>query len=120
MKQIVWVCVILAVLIMIFVYLNWFYKPSKSKPVLTVNSNIEVAKNLKSKGWTMYGSDKCKFCRKQKEELGDGFSHIEYIDCETNPEKCAELGNVGIPFWKCSDGRTMNGYQTLDQLKTNM
>jgi hypothetical protein len=68
----------------------------------------------------MYGSDKCKFCRKQKEELGDGFSHIEYIDCETNPEKCAELGNVGIPFWKCSDGRTMNGYQTLDQLKTNM
>jgi hypothetical protein len=121
MKPVVWICVILSILIMIFVYVNWFYKPSKgtNQPTSTSSETTELAKKLNQNGWTMYGSDKCKFCRKQKDELADGFSQINYVDCETNPSKCSELGNVGIPFWKCSDGRTMNGYQTLSQLNSN-
>lgn len=118
MKPIVWIGIILSVLIMIFIYINWFYKPTKkesSENFSGESEGVQVAKKLNASGWKMYGNDKCKYCRKQKEELADGFAQINYINCDTNPNECANIG--GIPLWKCDDGREMNGFRTLEQLK---
>jgi hypothetical protein len=78
-----------------------------------------LAKELSTQGWVMYGAERCGFCKKQKEEFGDAFEFINYVDCGSreypNPA-CINAGIGPIPDWVSPNGTHYTGYQNLTQL----
>lgn len=60
-----------------------------------------------SKQVTMYGKDTCPWCVKQKNELGDLFDNVKYVDCQK--EKCDSV--TALPTWEF-DGERHEGFLT--------
>ena len=75
----------------------------------------EFAKCLSDKGFSMFGSDSCYYCNVQKEDFGESFQFIDFIDCKKDPTKCQENGITGYPTWKNSD-KSLRGKQALETL----
>ncbi len=75
-----------------------------------------LAKELSAQGWTVYGTDRCSWCIKQKDDFGDGFKYINYVNCEENRQACIEAGISGIPCWLSPDGTLHPGYHNLTRL----
>jgi len=95
---------------------------STSKPSETDSGNdIErLAKVLSSHGWVMYGNENCGWCKRQKEEFGEAFKYINYIDCNSNPALCKSEGATAAPFWKNSNTEeTQPGYYSLEDIVKN-
>lgn len=63
---------------------------------------------------TLYGSETCGWCKKQKEEM-KGLDY-KYVDCKETPEKCKELGISAYPTWVLPDGSQLKGFQTKDKM----
>ena len=76
----------------------------------------ELANELSAQGWTMYGTDRCPWCVKQKEKFDDAFKYINYVNCEENRQACIEAGIRGIPCWLSPDGTLHSGYHNLTRL----
>lgn len=76
----------------------------------------DFAKCLASKNVTMYGTPYCSWCQKEKVLFDKSFNFIPYIDCSRTPQECVAKGINGTPTWIFSDGRKIEGYQTLEQL----
>jgi hypothetical protein len=76
----------------------------------------ELAKELSSQGWVMYGTERCPWCIKQKEEFSDAFRYINYVDCEENRQACIDAGIKGIPCWISPNGTLHSGYHNLTKL----
>jgi len=68
----------------------------------------EFAKCLTQNGAKMYGAFWCPHCSDQKEEFGDDFQHITYIECskpdKSQTEFCTEAGITSYPTWEFADG----------------
>lgn len=67
-----------------------------------------LAQCLTDKGVKMYGSKTCAFCEREKQEFGDAFDHIAYIECHPqgeNPqvERCLEHNISHTPTWVIED-----------------
>ncbi len=63
-----------------------------------------LAKCLTSKGVKMYGAFWCSHCQNQKNEFGDSFQYIDYVECDpkgvnANPQACKDAGISGYPTW---------------------
>jgi len=57
---------------------------------------------LTGKGVVMYGSFDCGACQKQKLAFGNGFQHVNYIECSPewgSPEICQKMGIEFFPTW---------------------
>ncbi len=81
--------------------------------------NEKLAICLTEKGYTMYGSQMCGHCKKQKELFAEGFKHINYIECYDDGEynqKCIDDGIKAFPSWKRSDGEILRGRRDLSEL----
>ncbi|MDP3990978.1 MAG: hypothetical protein Q8P63_01650 [Candidatus Nealsonbacteria bacterium] len=81
----------------------------------------EFAQCLTEKGMKIYGSKYCSWCQKQKDDFGDSFSYINYIECvneETDEwsEECTRAGISSTPTWQFSDGTMSSGYKSLEDL----
>ncbi|NQU78848.1 hypothetical protein HQ545_03705 [Candidatus Woesearchaeota archaeon] len=59
----------------------------------------EFAKCISEKGAVMYGAYWCSHCKAQKEEFGDAFEHVNYVECTENPDACTNAGIDGFPTW---------------------
>ena len=57
------------------------------------------AKCLTDKGITMYGTEWCGYCNKQKALFGDSFQYVNFVDCDENKEACSNSGIRGYPSW---------------------
>jgi len=105
--------VILAVVVVaicVGVYLS--LKPEfKSNPQLD-----QFAKCLASKNITMYGAAWCPHCQKQKALFGQSFKYVPYVECPDNQKLCLDKGINGYPTWITSDGKKVEGEQTLENL----
>ncbi|MHC1635382.1 MAG: protein disulfide isomerase family protein [Candidatus Methanospirareceae archaeon] len=83
-------------------------------------SSFALAKGLTEQGWVMYGSKYCGWCKRQKEEFGEAFRYISYIDCTENREACERANITAYPCWVAPDGRHYIGYHTLMELEELM
>lgn len=48
----------------------------------------EFARCLSSKNITMYGTDWCRYCKKQKSMFGKSFKYVNYVNCDYEKIKC--------------------------------
>lgn len=76
----------------------------------------ELAKELSSQGWVLYGTNRCPWCIKQKEEFGDAFRHISYVNCDENRPTCMNASIKAIPCWVSPNGTHYSGYYSLTRL----
>jgi parallel beta-helix repeat protein len=77
----------------------------------------ELAKELSSQGWVMYGTNRCSWCIKQKEEFGgEAFKHINYVNCDENRQACMNASIKAIPCWVSPNGTHYPGYHNLTRL----
>ena len=61
---------------------------------VNLNSSIdarELADELTEDGWVMYGTDQCGWCVRQKEEFGDAFANVTYVNCNKNGQACKNV-----------------------------
>jgi hypothetical protein len=62
-----------------------------------------------SSGWTVYGSDKCSWTRKQKSDMDSKGIQYNFVDCDT--QNCP--GVSGFPTLKHDDGTVKVGYTPM-------
>jgi len=101
----------------IFMSLLTGYAYAEDSP--NIDSSIdadELARVLTAQGWTLYGTDQCGWCIRQKEEFGDAFGDLTYINCMENRSACIDSGIEGIPCWASPNGMLHPGYHNLTQL----
>jgi len=78
-----------------------------------------VAQRLKEEESVLYGTDKCPWTTRQKEELGQWAKDIEYVRCDKEEEKCKEAGIPGYPSWRFR-GQMVPGFKRLEELRALM
>ncbi len=96
---------------MLIVLIVLFSPPSYSGEI----AGKEFAQCLTEKGAVMYGTDWCKFCKKQKAMFGENFKYINYVNCDEQRDVCIENDVKGYPTWHIN-GEVLVGVQKLDKL----
>lgn len=76
----------------------------------------DFAKCLTEKNIVMYGTNSCSWCRKQKEDLGNSFQYVNYVECSVETQKCIDQKIQGTPTWIWPDGKRIEKYLTLEEL----
>lgn len=76
----------------------------------------DFAKCLAAKNITMYGSKSCSWCQKEKDNFGDAFQYVPYVECSKEPQKCVAAGIDSTPTWILPNGEKLIGYQGLANL----
>jgi hypothetical protein len=73
---------------------------------------------LSSKGWTMYGNDRCPLCADQLSVLGIEFDGVRAINCSVPEfrEAGKRAGVTRYPTWVHSSGETRVGFRPYDEL----
>ena len=79
-----------------------------------------LAKHLASAGAVMYGAYNCPHCLSQKNDFGQSFKYIKYVECNTrgqnaNPSLCFAKGITVYPTWEIS-GKFYTGKLRLEKL----
>jgi len=74
------------------------------------------AKCLAEKNIEMYGTKTCSWCRKQKEDFGDSFQYVKYVECSVETQKCIDQKIQGTPTWIWPDGKRIESYLPLEKL----
>ena len=100
------IAILAALVAVIFIFL----------PKLPTQNFDEFTKCLASRNITMYGTPWCEWCQKEEALFGKSFSFVPYVDCSKTPQECVVKGINATPTWIFSDGRKIEGYQTLEQL----
>ncbi len=84
----------------------------------------DFAQCVADSGAKMYGAYWCSHCNNQKTSFGDYWDILKenvYIECDAkgeNPqsELCISEGIDGYPTWKFSNGKTLPGELSLEQI----
>ncbi len=107
---------ILGMLFVASVFTNGFNfdEPDDTTDVNTDETSL--AECLSEKGAVMYGTEWCGYCQRQKAMFGDDFEQINFVDCDSEQEKCTEAGVRGFPTWEIG-GELYPGLQELNKLK---
>lgn len=88
------------------------------------NNLLGSSKTLKSSsdgvGCTMYSRTGCPHCTRQINDLKSRglLAKVKIIDCG-NPEntgKCKEANIPGVPYFKFNSGKTLVGYQPIENI----
>ena len=83
-------------------------------PQVSADKLETLAVCLNSKGAVMYGLESCSHCQNQKALFGTAaFAKINYVECRQEPEKCSAANVQAVPSWIFSDGRKLQGEQSL-------
>jgi hypothetical protein len=76
----------------------------------------DFAKCLNEKGMTIYGTDTCTYCKAQKEDFGNAFQYLDYVNCAYQGSECDAAGVTGYPTWTTPEGGKLPGKQSMDYL----
>lgn len=88
-----------------------------NKKNIGVAANLDdFAQCLADKNVTMYGTEWCVYCQKQKALFGDSFRLVPDVDCGKESNKCTEQKIEATPTWIFADGQRLVGLQTLEKL----
>lgn len=91
----------------------WFFQPTGKE---VISKYDEFAKCLAQKGVVMYGAEWCLHCQSQKKLFDSSFNFVSYIECPKDPKKCLTAGITVYPTWIFSDGKKLEGEQSLEKL----
>jgi len=97
--------------ILIIIFVRWVYVKFVNKVNLQ-----KLVSQLNGKGWRMFGSMSCPWCKKQLALFGDYSKDISVVDCAANPDLCAKFKISGFPTWVDSQGNTYPGYKSPNVL----
>lgn len=82
-----------------------------------------LAKALTAAGAKMYGAYWCSHCQDQKEEFGDAFRYVTYVECapdKNNPytqsAACKAANIEGYPTWVFADGTRVESVMSFNEL----
>lgn len=97
---------------------------SCTKTYSTPEAKLELAQCLVREEATMYGTEWCGWCVKQKEEFGPEAWNVfkkRYVECseigsEEDQAKCMKDNVYSYPYWKFKDGKKALGYLPLKNL----
>jgi thioredoxin-related protein len=64
----------------------------------------------------MVGAEWCGYCNQQKEDFGDSFQYVTFIDAVYEPELASSYGVSGYPTWVLADGTQLPGYMPIESL----
>jgi uncharacterized membrane protein len=117
--QMIWVLVIAGLHLVPLIFFNI---PAPSEPLPDPKRLDSFAKCLTEAGVTMYGTDDCTWCSRQKELFGESFALLDYINCQQHELKCEEKKLEGMPSWiqQATDGSELKrhaGVLTLRELE---
>jgi len=101
--------IVLVIVVAVVVVISYYGQPAPGRL-------DTFAKCLAGKGFTMYGAAWCPHCQNVKREFGASFQYVPYVECPDNPSLCQAKGITGYPTFLFSDGRRIEGEQTLEQL----
>lgn len=91
-------------------------------PKTTTRNDLEpFAKCISDKNAKFYGAFWCPHCQDQKKLFGTAKNLIPYIECSTPDgngqlQVCADAKIDGYPTWVFSDGSTLSGSLSLEEL----
>lgn len=106
-KSIVYIVIIIGLILFgIYGTIKWITAPGKYD---------RFARCLTSKGITMYGTDWCPYCKKQKAMFGKSFKYVNYVNCDFEKAKCNAAGVRGYPTWVI-EGKKYHGIRSLTEL----
>lgn len=87
------------------------------------NKLDKLAQCLGSKNVTMYGAYWCPHCKDQKDEFGDSFKYLKYVECaipgkppNIQTDACKAMQIKRYPTWILPDGERVEAVLPLDQL----
>lgn len=85
------------------------------------NYLVNLALALKADGYILYGSSSDESTKQQKEIFGQGFSAIDYVECDpgasdSNPQECLARGIDRYPTWIKGDQK-FPGNKSLNELE---
>ena len=106
--------IVLVVIVGVIGFLVWGqFSVSRASPELDA-----FAKCLAGKGITMYGTESCSWCLKQKEEFKNAWRYINYVDCFKDPNRCVAEKIEGTPIWifPNDNNKRIAGYRELKVL----
>ena len=90
--------------------------PDSNGPVNNGGDYAEtLAKCLTDNGVKMYGAEWCGACKRQKQEFGDAFEYVDYVECPENQAACSEAGIKAYPTW-IINGELQVGVQSFEEL----
>lgn len=89
--------------------------------IKTNQASLELdafAKCLAGKGITMYGTESCEWCLKQKADFKSAWQYINYVDCFKDPNRCVAEKIEGTPTWifPNDNNKRIAGYRELKVL----
>lgn len=74
-----------------------------------------LARCMTEHGMTMYGTDWCPHCQRQKQLFGKSFQYINYVNCDLG-DACNKAGVQSYPTW-AKDGQLFPpGVKSLAEL----
>jgi len=107
MKKSLWWTIIVIVVILILAY----FILTRPHPETSADIAKCIGKNL-----VVYTQIGCHFCEQQKHLFGDNYQYINEIVCNTDPNKCKELGITSTPTW-IINGTKYAGMQSIEKLQ---
>ena len=92
-----------------------FFILNKKNTGLVANFDT-FAQCLADKSVTMYGTEWCVYCQKEKALFGNSFRLVPYVDCGKEPGQCTEKKIEATPTWVFPDNKRLVGLQSLEKL----
>jgi len=74
-----------------------------------------LAECMTAHGWTMYGTDWCQHCQRQKQMFGKSFRNIHFVNCDLS-NACDEAGVEAYPTWGRNGQLEQAGVKEIDAL----
>lgn len=100
------IALFIAVAVLMYIVFKMFM--SRSDYDAKKNDPLQIADTQFTPGKvTVYGSDTCGWCRKQKTEL-DGKVEYEYVNCVEQKQRC--VGVRAFPTTRMADGTLKQGF----------
>lgn len=93
-----------------------------SKQSVPTDPKIDAfAQCLTDHGVKMYGAWWCPHCKAQKEQFGNSFSKIRYVECSEPGSNdmnqiCKDAKIEGYPTWEFQDKTRVSGEQKLEDI----
>lgn len=110
-EQLQYVIILISVIGVIFlghmIYAN--INQSKEIEIVKHDNSGEIQSDI-----IMYGSESCPWCTRQKEELGNLWDTVKYINCEENPDMCGAVEVNALPTWVIKNSKS-EGFMKKDE-----
>jgi len=106
-----WLVLILAIILIIASTYAWAYYETSFLETMSAATTTCIASNS-----TLYTTEYCAYCQRQKQLFGDNVNLLNIIDCNRNEDECIAAEIKVTPTWVI-DGKLYSGLRYEQELK---